>query len=186
MAIFCIPFTFVANLLLNYWPFGETMCPLVNYLQVMSVFLSAYTLVAMSFERYIVIVHPFKPRITTRKTTFVIIIIWILALSIPVPTLLKSKVHYYSNTSGQCLESWDNYTLGYAYSTGIMMLHFFVPLVLLGILLEFSFTRRKTNITKFKKVQYLLFVLPRQVAIAFYFHHSHEEFSSKYYTLFKL
>lgn len=144
MAIFCIPFTFVANLLLNYWPFGETMCPLVNYLQVMSVFLSAYTLVAMSFERYIVIVHPFKPRITTRKTTFVIIIIWILALSIPVPTLLKSKVHYYSNTSGQCLESWDNYTLGYAYSTGIMMLHFFVPLVLL----VFCYSRIAYNIWK--------------------------------------
>ncbi|XP_063443823.1 RYamide receptor-like [Mytilus edulis] len=145
MAIFCIPFTFVANLLLNYWPFGETMCPLVSYLQVVAVFLSAYTLVAMSFDRYIVIVHPFRPRITTRKTLCVIIIIWILSLSIPIPTLIKSKVQYYSNTSGQCLETWDNnHTLMYAYSTGIMVLHFFGPLVVL----IFCYSRIGYNIWK--------------------------------------
>ncbi|XP_071133062.1 RYamide receptor-like [Mytilus edulis] len=145
MAIFCIPFTFVANLLLNYWPFGETMCPLVSYLQMVAVFLSAYTLVAMSFDRYIVIVHPFRPRITTRKTLCVIIIIWILSLSIPIPTLIKSKVQYYSNTSGQCLETWDNnHTLMYAYSTGIMVLHFFGPLVVL----IFCYSRIGYNIWK--------------------------------------
>lgn len=144
MAIFCIPFTFVANLLLNYWPFGETMCPLVSYLQVVAVFLSAYTLVAMSLDRYVVIVHPFKPRITTRKTLSVIFVIWILSFTIPVPTLLKSKVHYYSNTSGQCLEQWDNPTLMYAYSTGIMILHFFGPLAVL----IFCYSRIGYNIWK--------------------------------------
>ena len=34
MAIFCIPFTFVTTIILQYWPFGEVMCVIVNYLQV--------------------------------------------------------------------------------------------------------------------------------------------------------
>ena len=34
MAILCIPFTFIANLLVQYWPFGAIMCPVINYAQV--------------------------------------------------------------------------------------------------------------------------------------------------------
>ncbi|XP_048764478.1 RYamide receptor-like [Ostrea edulis] len=132
MAIFCIPFTFVANLMLNYWPFGELMCPVVCYLQIVSVFLSAYTLMAMSVDRYIVIVHPFRKRITTEYTLFIIIIIWILSLSIPIPTLFNARIEYYSNTSGQCLETWEGNEEGrYAYSVGIMVLHYFAPMLVM-------------------------------------------------------
>lgn len=131
MAVFCIPFTFVANLLLNYWPFGDLMCPIATYLQIVAVFLSAFTLVAMSLDRYIVIVHPFKKRITPRKTGCMLLVVWLLSLSIPIPTLIKSKVFYYSNTSGQCLEHWTDDTAKYSYSLVIMALHYFAPLVVL-------------------------------------------------------
>lgn len=132
MAIFCIPFTFVANLMLNYWPFGELLCPAVCYLQIVSVFLSAYTLMAMSVDRYIVIVHPFKKRITTEYALFIILIIWILSLSIPIPTLFNARIQYYSNTSGQCLETWEGNDRGrYAYSVIIMVLHYFAPMLVM-------------------------------------------------------
>lgn len=131
MALICIPFTFIANLILNYWPFGETMCPVVLYIQVVAVFLSSYTLVAMSIDRYIVIVHPFKPRITQRKTALTILGIWVISFTIPLPTFLKSRVIYHSDTSGQCLESWDNNTGQYMYGLSLMVLHYFAPLTLL-------------------------------------------------------
>lgn len=132
MAIFCIPFTFVANLMLNYWPFGELLCPAVCYLQIVSVFLSAYTLMAMSVDRYIVIVHPFRKRITTEYALFIILIIWILSLSIPIPTLFNARIQYYSNTSGQCLETWEGNDRGrYAYSVIIMVLHYFAPMLVM-------------------------------------------------------
>lgn len=131
MALICIPFTFIANLILNYWPFGETMCPVVLYIQVVAVFLSSYTLVAMSIDRYIVIVHPFKPRITQRQTALTILGIWVISFTIPLPTFLKSRVIYHSNTSGQCLESWDNNTGQYMYGLSLMVLHYFGPLTLL-------------------------------------------------------
>jgi len=34
MATVCVPFTFVANVLLQHWPFGGALCPLIGYSQV--------------------------------------------------------------------------------------------------------------------------------------------------------
>ena len=34
VAVLCIPFTFIANLLMEFWPFGPIMCPVINYAQV--------------------------------------------------------------------------------------------------------------------------------------------------------
>ena len=141
MAVFCIPFTSVVNLI-NYWPFGEAMCPVVLYIQIVAVFLSAYTLVAMSIDRYIVIVHPFKPRITVRQTAIAILGIWILSIAIPLPTLLKARIIYHSNTSGQCLETWERDTEKYVYGLMLLILHYFGPLTLL----LFSYTKIGYNI----------------------------------------
>lgn len=66
MSLFCVPFSFVSILLLQYWPFGAVLCLLVNYSQAVSVLVSAYTLVAISIDRYIAILWPLRPRISKR------------------------------------------------------------------------------------------------------------------------
>lgn len=66
MSLFCVPFSFFSILLLQYWPFGSVMCHLVNYSQAVSVLVSAYTLVAISIDRYIAILWPLRPRISKR------------------------------------------------------------------------------------------------------------------------
>lgn len=66
MTLFCVPFSFVSILLLGYWPFGAIMCHVVNYSQAVSVLVSAYTLVAISVDRYMAIMWPLRPRITKR------------------------------------------------------------------------------------------------------------------------
>ena len=30
MSVVCIPFTFISNMLVQYWPFGAVMCPIVR------------------------------------------------------------------------------------------------------------------------------------------------------------
>jgi len=47
MAVLCVPFTFIANWLVDRWPFGTALCPVVPYLQTVAVFLSAFTLVGL-------------------------------------------------------------------------------------------------------------------------------------------
>lgn len=64
MTIFCVPFSFFSILVLAYWPFGNVLCHLVNYSQAVSVLVSAYTLVAISIDRYIAIMWPLRPRIS--------------------------------------------------------------------------------------------------------------------------
>lgn len=66
MSLFCVPFSFFSILLLQYWPFGSVLCHLVNYSQAISVLVSAYTLVAISIDRYIAILWPLRPRISKR------------------------------------------------------------------------------------------------------------------------
>lgn len=66
MSLFCVPFSFISILIMGYWPFGVILCHLVNYSQAISVLVSAYTLVAISVDRYIVIMWPLRPRITKR------------------------------------------------------------------------------------------------------------------------
>lgn len=67
MAIFCIPFTFVPTFILLYWPFGAAMCRVVSFSQAVSVFVSAYTMVAISSDRYLAIVYPLRPRMTRKQ-----------------------------------------------------------------------------------------------------------------------
>jgi 7 transmembrane receptor (rhodopsin family) len=66
MSFFCIPFSFISMFVLQFWPFGAILCRVVNYSQAVSVLVSAYTLVAISIDRYIAIMWPLKPRITKR------------------------------------------------------------------------------------------------------------------------
>lgn len=67
MAFFCIPFTFVPTFVLLYWPFGAAMCRIVSFSQVVSVFVSAYTMVAISSDRYLAIIYPLRPRMTRKQ-----------------------------------------------------------------------------------------------------------------------
>jgi len=73
MACLCIPFTFVSNLILQYWPFGTVMCLVVSYAQAVSVFISAYTLIAISIDRYIAMIYPLRPRMTKFQSKLIII-----------------------------------------------------------------------------------------------------------------
>lgn len=66
MSLFCVPSSFISIFILGFWPFGIALCHFVNYSQAVSVLVSAYTLVAISIDRYIAIMWPLRPRITKR------------------------------------------------------------------------------------------------------------------------
>ena len=138
MAVMCIPFTFVANLLIGYWPFGAFMCPLVMYLQVVSVFLSAFTLVAISLDRFVAILLPLRPKLTTRQAIPLIVLIWLLSLLVPLPVAIVSRVVSKPDVlSGElkpfCEEQWWDAGMRSVYSTLIMVLQYFLPLLVLAI-----------------------------------------------------
>lgn len=93
MAIFCVPFSFISILILQYWPFGVELCVTVNYLQAVSVFVSAYTLVAISLDRYLAIIYPLRPRMTRCQAKVIIGVVWAMALLTTLPIPLVSGLY---------------------------------------------------------------------------------------------
>ncbi|KAI9580786.1 hypothetical protein GQX74_013287 [Glossina fuscipes] len=54
------------------WPFGAFYCTVNNFMANVTVSTSVFTLVAISFDRYIAIVHPLKRRTSRRKCCLVV------------------------------------------------------------------------------------------------------------------
>ena len=133
MATVCVPFTFVADVLLQYWPFGGTMCPLVGYAQAVAVFLSAFTLVGISIDRHRAIRHPLRARLTRRQLISAFVAIWTAALSLPLPVAALSRIVTRETDDGfgsldYCKEQWPSVRWRYWYTLTIMLAQYFLPL----------------------------------------------------------
>ena len=79
--IFCVPF---AAVLFAYeeWIFGDLFCKIYTYIYDVCVNVSAYTLVVMSVERYMAIVHPFTTMTlrTVKNAITCVLFLWLLGL----------------------------------------------------------------------------------------------------------
>lgn len=90
MTLFCVPFSFVSMLVLRYWPFGGMMCKVVNYAQAVSVMVSAFTMFAISIDRYMAIMRPLKPRLSRTAAKLVVSVVWTCALATAAPIAIVS------------------------------------------------------------------------------------------------
>lgn len=51
MGIMCIPFSYWPTLVLLRWPFGQFLCKAISFCKVVSVMLSAHTLIVISVDK---------------------------------------------------------------------------------------------------------------------------------------
>ncbi|KAF5305960.1 hypothetical protein FQA39_LY09116 [Lamprigera yunnana] len=137
ITIFCVPFTSVSYLQ-QYWSFGGFLCPVVNYSQAVSVFVSAYTMVAISVDRYTAIIWPLRPKLSKKVTTLIIVIVWIIAgmtaFPIPVFSKLGQPTEWYQVCDRYlCHEDWSVVGQKYEklYTVSLMILQYIIPLTVL-------------------------------------------------------
>uniref|UniRef100_A0A1A9WV99 G-protein coupled receptors family 1 profile domain-containing protein n=1 Tax=Glossina brevipalpis TaxID=37001 RepID=A0A1A9WV99_9MUSC len=110
--IFCVPFT-ATDYMLPEWPFGDPWCKYVQYMIVVTCHCSVYTLVLMSFDRFLAVVHPVTSMSlrTERNASIAIIMAWMLIVTTAIPVALAHSVRYY-NYRGRhytaCVFSTDN------------------------------------------------------------------------------
>ncbi len=99
--IFCVPFT-ATDYVLTVWPFGDTWCKCVQYLIVVTAYASVYTLVLMSLDRFLAVVHPIASMYvrTEKNALTAIVIIWAIILILAVPVLNRHGEVYYEYSSG--------------------------------------------------------------------------------------
>ncbi|KAM7290416.1 cholecystokinin receptor [Ixodes scapularis] len=108
LGVFCMPFT-LAGVLLREFVFGELMCRLIPYLQAVSVCVSAWTLMAMSVERYFAICYPLRSRTwqTLRHAQRTIGAVWVASLLLMLPIALLSQLQPVKDSGKmKCREDW--------------------------------------------------------------------------------
>lgn len=149
---FCMPLL-VVQYTLEHWYFNQIFCKLLNFISYVSVLVTVQTLVVMTIDRYIYIVHPFE-NIKWRKpkTVFLLsLIIWLLSC------ILASPFYYHyglrSDIHNQCVLLTDD-NLQRQFRIYTVTLYYFIPLIIILIcytrLLYYVYSKEKKLIPKNK------------------------------------
>ncbi|XP_014352428.1 cysteinyl leukotriene receptor 2 [Latimeria chalumnae] len=104
MLVCTLPFRAAYFLMDGHWVFGDIMCRIMSYTLYLNMYCSIFFLTALSFLRYLAIVHPCKyiKLRTIRSAKIACTVIWIFVVMATSPLLLNgtSKI----NEKEKCLE----------------------------------------------------------------------------------
>lgn len=77
----------VVSSLNEFWVFGSFMCKFNPFLQITAMCASMFTLVVIAGDRFFAIMYPVQSRVTRRKVSIVLSLVWLLAIAIATPLL---------------------------------------------------------------------------------------------------
>lgn len=133
--VFCVPFT-GWDYTLNYWPFGDIWCRIVQYLVIVCAYASIYTLVLMSLDRFLAVVHPITSMSirTERNAYLAIFFTWVVILLACIPALFSHGMVFIDDSYSSCtFLVYMGYNIA-AFQICFFMSSFVVPLALIFIL----------------------------------------------------
>ncbi|XP_052902512.1 allatostatin-A receptor [Anopheles moucheti] len=136
--VFCVPFTAV-DYVLPEWPFGEYWCKFVQYMIVVTAHASAYTLVLMSLDRFLAVVHPITSMSirTERNASIAICLTWFVILTTAIPVAISHGVLFYPRQGGFYTACLFLHNEGYslvAFHVSFFLSSYVVPLSLISFL----------------------------------------------------
>ncbi|XP_031767015.1 tachykinin-like peptides receptor 99D isoform X1 [Galleria mellonella] len=120
------------------WPFGHFYCKFCQFIAVLSISASVFTLMAISIDRYVAIMSPLRPRLGKRATLGIAAAIWAGSSVISSPNLIyfttETTILPDGSTRRVCFPEWpDGITtrsqLEYIYNVAFMVLTYFLPIV---------------------------------------------------------
>ena len=103
MCAACVPLTLAYAFEPRGWVFGGGLCHLVFFLQPVTVYVSVFTLTTIAVDRYVVLVHPLRRRISLRFSAYAVLAIWALSAVLALPAALhtyhvvKLKLQYFGH-----------------------------------------------------------------------------------------
>jgi allatostatin A receptor len=132
--IFCVPFT-ASDYVLTYWPFGDVWCKIVQYLIVVTAHASVYTLVFMSLDRFLAVVHPIKSMSvrTEHHAIKAISVLWVVIVVSAVPVYYTHGERHYDFFSEEhivCIFLNDEYEWA-VFQISFFVTSFVLPLALI-------------------------------------------------------
>uniref|UniRef100_A0A182MMQ8 G-protein coupled receptors family 1 profile domain-containing protein n=1 Tax=Anopheles culicifacies TaxID=139723 RepID=A0A182MMQ8_9DIPT len=105
--VFCVPFT-ATDYVLASWPFGDLWCKSVQYLIVVTAHASIYTLVLMSLDRFLAVVHPIASMVirTEKNTVLAITILWVLIITTGLPVSFAHGININKTDALKRADGW--------------------------------------------------------------------------------
>ncbi|XP_070542880.1 somatostatin receptor type 5-like [Ptychodera flava] len=119
------------------WIFGSTLCKLTLPLDTLNQFITAYTLIMLAVDRYLVIAHPeAAARLRSMKRARIAIVaIWIVAVLFALPMWLYASVDSQSsNRVKSCLYVWPQYYGDHWHVIYTFACVYAIPLLIVSIL----------------------------------------------------
>ncbi|XP_064606598.1 allatostatin-A receptor-like [Liolophura sinensis] len=147
--VFCVPFT-ATSYVMPVWPFGNIWCKFSQYMMYVCAYTSVYTLVLMSLDRYLAVVHAIRSMtLRTEKNTYILVfIVWAIVLVTNIPLLFEFRVRSYpyynqnrsacvnfrhmNDSTGQSAKLFHGFFFGFGY---------LIPLVIVCVLYGFMLKR---------------------------------------------
>ncbi len=131
MTIFATPFT-PLTIFLEDWPLHWTLCKLLPMTMAVTVYVSTLTSTAIAIDRYLVIVHPFLPKMRTWMCFLIIVLTWVLSAvcSCPLAVYQDKKFSSETNTSS-CQENWPSVGSRATFTMASFGLQFIVPCIII-------------------------------------------------------
>uniref|UniRef100_A0A3P8WKM3 G-protein coupled receptors family 1 profile domain-containing protein n=1 Tax=Cynoglossus semilaevis TaxID=244447 RepID=A0A3P8WKM3_CYNSE len=137
MCLSCVPLTVSYAFDSHGWAFGRPLCHLVPLVQCATVFASVLSLTAIAVDRYVVVAHPVRKRISAGGCGAVALGVWLLSLALAAPPSLYTR-YLDLRPSGMdlvvCEEFWPNSgNLRLLYSCFILLASYMIPLLSVSI-----------------------------------------------------
>ena len=140
--VFCVPLTGV-TMTQPEWPMGDIFCRVYNYVINVTCFAGVYTLVLMSFDRFLAVVCPIKSieLRTTNNALKAIAVLWLFILAVTSPILFETGeidldgIHICGNTKIlNEIIMYGKYTHARLFYGCFFVFGYFLPLVLICLL----------------------------------------------------
>ncbi|XP_060583525.1 substance-K receptor-like isoform X3 [Ruditapes philippinarum] len=132
MAIFCMPFTFIYTMM-NTWIFSEPMCPIVLFVQPLSVSGSVFTNMAIGIDRFMAVMFPLRSRLTKQRAKYVIVVVWICSTALSSVQFKVARASDSGRGVTQCTEHWESIDDRKIYTVFVFVITYLIPLLILAI-----------------------------------------------------
>ena len=115
------------------WPFGGALCRVIMSTYGVPVFVSSMSILMIAIDRYILIVHPFRKRMTKLTAVAMVVSIALFTIILSVPIIVHTSYQVVDLPALRiykelCIEIWPDLRLRQAYSVTQVAIQFFIPL----------------------------------------------------------
>ena len=141
--VLSIPFDFFLEEYSYIWMYGAAMCKILWPLTTMSSTSAALTLAAISLDRYRVIMHPFRPRLTMVKIKCIIVATYLFSF------LAVTPYSYVLALKGnECREIWPDIAYKKYYTLGLFLVQYCLPLIFMVFMYSLALKNLYTSTDK--------------------------------------